>query len=423
MASIEKRGNSYRVIFRYGGEKYARSLRTSSERAANAGLARLEDNLRRVELGTLEPPDGVDIATFLLSDGRANGRPAQRRTLRTLSALLDDYLGKIAPGALEDTTLTGMQVHIRRLKSVLGGRARLDSFGLEHLQEYVNRRARDKGRRGRNLSAATIKKELRTLKTAWTWAMDSGALNRPLPSKGLRYPKTTEKPPFQTREEIERKIARGGLTEAEEADLWDCLFLTLPEIDQVLGLVKNRARQPFLYPMFVFAAHTGARRSEMIRSHIDDIDFDGQTAIIREKKRVRGELSTRRVPLSPLLLTVMRDWLANHHGGNQTFCLEPTIARSTKTRQIGASLTRDEAHDHFKRTLADTDWDKLRGWHVFRHSFYSNCAAAGVDQRVINAWVGHQTEEMVRRYRHLIPGQQRQEIQRVFATEPIRRHG
>jgi hypothetical protein len=31
-------------------------------------------------------------------------------------------------------------------------------------------------------------------------------------------------------QEIERKIARGGLTEAEQEDLWDCLFLTLPQI-------------------------------------------------------------------------------------------------------------------------------------------------------------------------------------------------
>ena len=30
----------------------------------------------------------------------------------------------------------------------------------------------------------------------------------------------------------------------------------------------------FIYPMFVFAAHTGARRSEMRRSQIHDIDLD-----------------------------------------------------------------------------------------------------------------------------------------------------
>jgi len=93
MASIEQRGNTYRVVFRYGGEKYARSLRTTSEKAANASLARLEDNLRRLELGILDPPDDVDIAGFILSDGRAKRPVASRRTVRTLGALLDDYMG------------------------------------------------------------------------------------------------------------------------------------------------------------------------------------------------------------------------------------------------------------------------------------------------------------------------------------------
>jgi hypothetical protein len=59
-------------------------------------------------------------------------------------------------------------------------------------------------------------------------------------------------------------------------------------------------------------------------------------------------------------------------------------------------------------------------WHVFRHSFCSNCAARGVDQRIINAWVGHQTEEMVRRYRHPIPNQQQEAIRLVFGDQPRR---
>jgi hypothetical protein len=53
MASIEQRGNKFRIVFRYGGEKYSRSLRTRSRKAAEGSLARLEDNLRRLELEVL----------------------------------------------------------------------------------------------------------------------------------------------------------------------------------------------------------------------------------------------------------------------------------------------------------------------------------------------------------------------------------
>lgn len=416
MATLEKRGKTYRVVFRYGGQKITKSVRTRDERAANACLARLEDNLRRLELGVLTLPEDADIAEFLLSDGRKNGRTAPRHQFRTIGQLLDQYVASISPGSMEDSTLGGMRIHVKKLKRVLGSTASLVSMGLDELQTYVDKRALDKGVRGRKLSTATIKKELRTLSSAWTWGIDSGAISKPLPKKGLRYPKSTEKPPFQTREEIERKIARGGLTETEQAELWDCLFLTLPEIEELLGFVKQSAKQPFIHPMFVFAAHTGARRSEMVRSEIDDFDFVGATVLIREKKRVRGKLSTRRVPLSPLLVEAMQQWFANHPGGRYTFALGSDVPRSGKTRDLGTQITRDEAHDHFKRTLAGSKWNKLRGWHVFRHSFCSNCAAKGIDQRIINAWVGHQTEEMVRRYRHLVPNQQQEAIRLVFGN-------
>jgi integrase len=168
--------------------------------------------------------------------------------------------------------------------------------------------------------------------------------------------------------------------------------------------------------MFVFAAHTGARRSEIIRSQIEDIDLTTRNITIREKKRVRGRFSTRTVPMSPILFAAMKNWLVIHPGGDFTFEIE-AISRSKAQRMNPMPITRDEAHDHFKRTLAGSRWEKLRGWHVFRHSFASNCAAAGVDQRIINAWLGHQTEEMVRRYRHLIPNQAQAAIRTVFDNE------
>ena len=39
------------------------------------------------------------------------------------------------------------------------------------------------------------------------------------------------------------------------------------------------------------------------------------------------------------------------------------------------------------------NWFKI-GFHSYRHSFASNLAAAGVDQRIIDEFMGHQTEAM-----------------------------
>jgi len=108
----------------------------------------------------------------------------------------------------------------------------------------------------------------------------------------------------------------------------------------------------------------------------------------------------------------MQDWIRNHPGGQHTFCQLRGFRRVTP-------LTAWQAQHHLKQTMAKSNWSFLTGFHVFRHSFASNLAAAGVDQRVIDEFMGHQTDEMRRRYRHLFPGQRRAAIESVFGQERI----
>ena len=91
------------------------------------------------------------------------------------------------------------------------------------------------------------------------------------------------------------------------------------------------------------------------------------------------------------------------------------VSRSKTKREGPTAVTKDEAHDHFKRTVADSKWQVLRGYHVLRHSIISCLAAAGVEQRIIDEFVGHQTDEQRRRYRHLAPNAQREAISGAFA--------
>src|SRR5262249_11290984 len=152
----------------------------------------------------------------------------------------------------------------------------------------------------------------------------------------------------------------------------------------------------FVYPMFVFVAHTGARRSEMMRSRVEDFDFDAKRVSIREKKKDRTVKETRRdVEITPLLARVMKAWLAGGHpGGPYTFCHGDVVARSRKRsrttghqsdksrattssgRQLTVRerterrghepLTRKEGTHDFKRALAGSKWAVVRGFHVFR---------------------------------------------------------
>jgi metallo-beta-lactamase family protein len=74
------------------------------------------------------------------------------------------------------------------------------------------------------------------------------------------------------------------------------------------------------------------------------------------------------------------------------------MATVTRTARLAISpITRDEAHDHFKRTLAGSKREVLRGYHVLRHSLISACASKGIDQRLIDEWTGHSTKEQSKR--------------------------
>src|SRR4029079_17093721 len=108
---------------------------------------------------------------------------------------------------------------------------------------------------------------------------------------------TEESLPFMTWEEAERRIAAGDDREA----IWECVYLRMNEVAELLVWVKGRPVSPWVYPMFVFAAHTGARRSEIVRALPSDVDLEHGFVTIREKKRDQRKLTTRRVPLTPLL--------------------------------------------------------------------------------------------------------------------------
>jgi integrase len=156
--------------------------------------------------------------------------------------------------------------------------------------------------------------------------------------------------------------------------------------------------------MFCLAAFTGARRSEMVRSQVDDFDFEAGTVTLREKKRDRSkEMTFRTVPMSPALHEIMAEWFREHPGGSITFC-----------KQANQPLKVQKAAEVFRTAVDGSKWKVLRGWHALRHSFCSNCALKGLDQRIIDSWMGHQTEDMRRRYRHLFPNQQQEAIRTVF---------
>lgn len=86
-----------------------------------------------------------------------------------MAVLFIEFWAKLPAGSLEQTTITGMKIHQRQLEKYFPKNFLIQSLMLTQLQGYVERRSRDKGLHGRNVTATTIKKAIVTLRTVWNW--------------------------------------------------------------------------------------------------------------------------------------------------------------------------------------------------------------------------------------------------------------
>ena len=352
MASLQQRAGTYRVIFRFHGKQHFVMIGKVSPQEAEAKSAQVEYLLMRLKQGLIELPPGIDIVEFVQHDGKppapATPVSASRKTL-TLATLRDRYLATRARGREKNTLYTD-RIHFNHLVATLGEKFPLEGLGQADLQRHVERRA------NLDISPVTIKKEITTLRTAWHWAAQTGLLSGDYPNKGLIYPKGDELPPYQTREEIERQVAAGNLTPEEIEELWDALYLRPHEIAELLEHVRSHARHPWIYPLACMAGHTGARRSELIRMQVADVDFAGGSVTIREKKRVKGKRSTRRAPLTPLL-----------EGCTHGMACRPS-RRADALLPVGPGSSQQEAEPHDRPPERQGPGDDTKGPHGDREA-------------------------------------------------------
>jgi integrase len=392
MATIQTRNGSHRLLFQYSGRQHALTIGKVPEAEARQWKSRVEALLMRVKQNLLEVPRGCPITDFLLHDGKPPADPelAQARDT-TLRQLRDAYLATVGNGSVEANTLYTAGIHLDHVEQTFGGGFPLAGMTLGKLQGHVTRRAKD-------VAPTTIKKELDTFRSAWRWGQRMKLVDMPYPSAGLVYPKTDEKPPFMTWAEVERRVKQGG----DAGELWECLYLDTDQIAELLGFARAKKAAAWVYAMVATAAHTGARRSELMRMRVEDVDLSQGVLTIREKKRARGTRTTRRVPISPTLAEAMAGQIDRQDGRPYLF------GDGVKPQSV------QTAHKAFLRLVKGSKWDVLHGWHTLRHSFISALANKGVDQRIIDDFCGHSTEQQRRRYRHLFPHVTKAALASVF---------
>lgn len=304
MATLKQHeSGTYRVRFWFGGKQYFRSLETDQEKTANGMLATVEETLGLLKTGRLTiPADVEDIGAWIVSGGKVTAKP-KAKEVHSIEDVVADYFASIPAGAKADSSLATERTHLGHFVRILPSGTPIDSIGVAEMQTYVTKRSKEKGIRGRKVQPETIRKELMTFGTLRRFAKARGWCDGEIDRKAIKLPKGTDKPPFQTWKEITAIIKKGGLTDVEQRDLWDCLFLSEKEVVDFLGFVERHGTAPWLYPALAFAAFTGAQQSEIIRSEMRDLDFSRGIVTLREKKRVQSKsMSYRTVDIHPRLV-------------------------------------------------------------------------------------------------------------------------
>lgn len=148
-----------------------------------------------------------------------------------------------------------------------------------------------------------------------------------------------------------------------------------------------------LYPIVVFALSTGARKSEILKLTLSDIDLERGAAVLRDTKN--GE--TRAAPIAAHLKAILKDHAAEaaalYDGMKNPPATRWLFPRSDGMAPIDIRTAWENARDN--AGLADFRF------HDLRHSTASYLAMKGASLMEIAEVLGHRTLQMVRRYAHL----------------------
>jgi integrase/recombinase XerD len=205
---------------------------------------------------------------------------------------------------------------------------------------------------------------------------------------------------------------------------WATLDLARPEREQKLPVVLSIAevhqilnglyRLP--YRICLTTIYTcGLRLLEGVHLQVGDIDSARQLLHIRHGKGGRD----RYVPLPAGTLTVLRQYWSGHR---HPVWLFPAAARAgvslaAATQPMDASGVQRAFH----AALQASGIAKAASVHTLRHSYATHLLEAGVDLRVIQAYLGHRSPQTTALYTHLTqPTEQRaiEAINRVMADLP-----
>jgi integrase len=376
------------VSFSYRNKRYKRSTGSSSLATARRAQRIIDGRVSQLKAGLASLPAGVKVEEFVFDDKQTPDEPSEALTV---AGFIDQYLQEASsPPAKAASTHLLEKIHTAHLQDYADGQgkamlAELDRAFFEAYKRW---------RHSAGVKNVTINKELSTFRAMMNWGVRAG-LVAANPLNGVPRLKNDEVfDRFRTGPEIQELLQSGDYSGADAVALRRFRYLDLSELADVL----QRFADSEIHAFVAVAVYTGMRLSEIRRLRWADVDFGSERILARGYKGSQHQReSARYISLHPDLATILRDYRESHPG---------VLVFGDSD---GNERTNDYFYHRFRKVTDGSPFEGI-GFHCFRHSFASNLAAQGVDQRVIDRFMGHQTEAMRQRYQHLFPDRMQEAI-------------
>jgi site-specific recombinase XerD len=163
------------------------------------------------------------------------------------------------------------------------------------------------------------------------------------------------------------------------------LVLSKDEVSEVLSVIGNFKHRAII--MFIYS--TGARVSECVNIKLTDIDSKRGQVNIQEGKG----LKQRKVPLSPILLSILRKYFNKFKP--KYYLFEGAHGKGT---HLGVSAVREICSKARTRTPGIK---KLYTPHTFRHCFATHHLEQGTNLLIIQRLMGHSDLSNTLKYLHV----------------------
>ncbi|QDV19491.1 site-specific tyrosine recombinase XerC [Gimesia panareensis] len=177
------------------------------------------------------------------------------------------------------------------------------------------------------------------------------------------------------------------------------------ELEQIIAAAEGTFKR-----IYILLADTGMRLGELQWLTWDDFIFSQRYIHIRPKEGWSPKTGeSRRVPMTERVYEEFHRLPRTHHW---VFTRGASIRYPDGGQQISPSRTLRS----LKRLLKRIGLPEEGKLHTFRHSFISKALAKGIPATTVRSWVGHVSDEMLRRYTHVLEQDSRAGIER-FAAE------